>query len=85
MVNKTFYLVDDSICERCGLKGKRYMTEDGRYVLDDKDLRRVNMTAAEYIHGLKGVSKVDEDTARLLIAQGGYRMKEEDNKQNQEE
>lgn len=67
------YLVTRDIAIRSGLKDQRYRIADGRFVLDNKDLSRVRFTIDEYISGLSGVEKSDEQTAQTLIAQNGYK------------
>jgi hypothetical protein len=67
-----FYLVSKDIALRSGLIDSRYRTQDGRYILDNKDLSRVRFTTDEYISGLKGVEKITETHASTLIAKGGF-------------
>lgn len=74
MIESAFYLVTKSVAQRAGLLGQRYVTKDGRVVLDNKDLSRVRFTADEYISGLSGVTKISNEQARSLIAQNGYSM-----------
>lgn len=69
-----FYLVSTDIARRAGLLGKRYVSKDGFFILDNKDLSRIKLNADEYVNGLKGVNKIDEATAKNEIALGGYNM-----------
>lgn len=73
-LDTAFYLVTRDIAIRSGLKDSRYRIADGRFVLDNKDLSRVRFTTDEYISGLQGVEKTNEETARTLIAQNGFVM-----------
>lgn len=70
--DKAFYLVTRDIAIRSGLAHTRYRTSDGRFILDNKDLSRLRLTADEYISGLRGVEKISEEDATAIIARGGY-------------
>lgn len=74
MMESATYLVSATIAERSGLIASRYRIADGRYVLNDRDLARVRLTADEYINGLQGVSKVTSAEAQTLIAANNYQM-----------
>ena len=74
MVDSAFYLVTREIAMRSGVIEGRYRTQDGRFILDNKDLSRIRFTTDEYISGLQGVEKIDEMQAKTLIAQNGYKM-----------
>lgn len=74
MVDVAFYLVTEDIAQRSGLIGQRYITKDGRYILDNKDLSRVRFTTDEYISGLSGVEKISNERAKELIQENGYLM-----------
>lgn len=76
-LDNQLYLVTKDIAIRSGLMQTRYRIADGRFVLDNKDLSRVRFTTDEYISGLEGVTKVNEEEAQTLIAQNGYKMGEE--------
>lgn len=73
-LDTALYLVTKDIATRSGLIDSRYRIADGRFVLDNKDLSRVRFTTDEYINGLQGIEKVDDATAKTLIAQNGYQM-----------
>lgn len=73
-LDTALYFVTRDIALRSGLIQSRYRIADGRFVLDNKDLSRVRFTTDEYISGLQGVEKTDEQTAQTLIAQNGYQM-----------
>lgn len=88
MIDIAFYLVTKDIAQRAGVVGERYITPDGRYILDNKDLARIRFTTDEYINGLNGVEKITQTQAKTLIAQGGYNMGDnpsENNVTNKEE
>lgn len=74
MLDVAFYLVSEDIAQRSGLIGERYITKDGRYILDNKDLSRVRFTTDEYISGLSGVEKITNEQAKELIKENGYLM-----------
>ena len=74
MVESAFYLVTKDVAMRSGVIKERYRIKDGRFVLDNKDLARIRFRPDEYIDGLKGVEKVDIQTAKRLIAENGYQM-----------
>ena len=74
MLDVAFYLVTEDIAQRSGLIGQRYITKDGRYILDNKDLSRVRFTTDEYISGLSGVEKITNERAKELIQENGYLM-----------
>lgn len=76
MIESAYYLVSKEIAIRCGLLNDRYRVKDGRYVLDNKDLSRIRFTPDEYINGLSGIEKTDEETATALIAANDYQMGE---------
>ena len=63
-----------AIAERTGRINARYRTRDGRYIIDNNDLKRLRLTAEEYITGLKGVERIDDTEAKRLIALGGRAM-----------
>ena len=84
-MEKATYLVTKEIAERSGLLGSRYMISDGRYVLNDRDLARVRLSADEYINGLKGAEKVDSNLAKNLIRQNGFKFEMEDTFSKKEE
>lgn len=63
-----------AIAERTGRINSRYRTRDGRYIIDNNDLKRLRLTAEEYITGLKGVERIDDTEAKRLIALGGRAM-----------
>lgn len=74
-LDTAFYLVTHAIVQRAGLVGRRYVTKDGRCILDNKDLSRIRFTSEEYVSGLAGVEKIDEETAKRLIVENGYSMR----------
>jgi len=73
-LDSTRFLVTKDIAIRSGLVNYRYRIVGGRFVLDNKDLSCVRFTTDEYINGLEGVEKVDDETAQRLIAENGYQM-----------
>lgn len=61
------------IAERARLTEVRYMTTDGRYILTDKDLARLNLTPEEYVSGIDVILLTEEEAGRL-IAEGGFKF-----------
>lgn len=74
MVEIAFYLVSEEIARRAGVINSRYRTQDGRYVLDDKDLSYIRLTPDEYISGLKGVERVTKKEAMTEIQKENYQI-----------
>lgn len=74
MVDIAFYLVSESIARRSGVMQSRYRTQDGRFILDTKDLSNIRLTSDEFITGLEGVEKIEKNDAMLLIKQNNYTM-----------
>lgn len=71
------------VARRSGLIATRYRTVDDRFILTDKDLQRVHLTADEFVNGIDAV-KLTKDEAEKLIAENHFQMgeaqKEIDNK-----
>lgn len=72
MIDIAYYLATKDIAKRCNLIGKRYMSKDGRFILDNKDLSRLRLTSTEYISGLRGIEMISHQKAQDLIAENGY-------------
>ena len=77
MIENATFLVTSDTARRTGLTESRYRTEDGRYVMDARDLSRIRMTAYELANGLRGIEKVSTEDAKTLIARGGFKMGKE--------
>lgn len=73
-LDSAVYFVTKEIAIRSGLVDSRYRIADGRFVLDNKDLSHVRFTTDEYINGLDGVEKTDNETAQTKIAKNGYQI-----------
>ena len=73
-LDSAVYFVTKEIAIRSGHVDSRYRIADGRFVLDNKDLSHVRFTTDEYINGLEGVEKTDNETAQTKIAENGYQM-----------
>ena len=65
------FSVSADIAERARLTEVRYKTKDGRYILTNKDLARLELTPEEYMGGID-VILLTEEEAGLLIAEGGF-------------
>ena len=74
MVEIGFYLVTEAIARRAGVIDSRYRTQDGRFVLDDKDLSFIRLTPDEYLTGLQGIEKVTKQEALSEIQMENYQM-----------
>lgn len=74
MVDIAFYLATEGVARRCGLTNARYITQDGRYILSNKDLRRLRLTSQEFINGLQGIELVTREDAEGLIAANNYTL-----------
>ena len=74
MIDQAFYLASEEIARRCGLTRERYVTKDGRFVLDNKDLSRIHMTSEEFITGIRGIERVSEEEATAAIAANDYTL-----------
>lgn len=66
------YLAGEDIAQRAGSVETAYVTEDGRFILDVNDLKRVRLLPDEYITGLD-VEPVSMEEAQRLISQNNYR------------
>ena len=77
-LEKVLYVASRDIAERSGMIASRYRTKDGRFILNNRDLSRIRLTADEYVTGRAGVEIVSESEADRLINEGGYRLGTED-------
>lgn len=69
-----FYKVTKDVAIRSGLIELRYRTIDKKYILDNKDLSRIRLSADEFLTGLQGIERVPESEVETLIAEGGYKF-----------
>ena len=74
MVESVTFVVTEDVARRSGVIATRYRTEDGRFILNNRDLRGVRMTAEELQTGLQGIERISDELARQLIKKGGYKM-----------
>ena len=74
MVVTTFFLVPEAIAKRSGTLQNKYRTVDNRFILDNRDLRRIQFTAEEYLNGLQGVEQITKGRAEELIKENNYKM-----------
>ena len=70
------YIVTRDIAQRSGMIASRYRTEDGRFILNERDLARVRLTPEEFVSGLAGVEMISAEVAKTLIRQNNYQMGE---------
>lgn len=73
-LDTSLYLASRDIALRSGMLATRYRTVDGRYILNDRDLKRVRFTTDEYITGLTGIEKISKREADELIKANGYKF-----------
>lgn len=76
MMTTANYIVTKDIAQRSGMIASRYRTEDGRFILNERDLARVRLTPEEYVSGLAGVEMITTEVAKTLIRQNNYQMGE---------
>ena len=74
MVDAGFYLVTKEIALRSGMIDTRYRTQDGRFILNDRDLSRIRFSPNEYLTGLQGIERISASEANTLIAKNGNAM-----------
>lgn len=72
MVDISFYLVSREIAVRCELIGQRYVAQDGRFILDNKDLSRLRLTSEEYVNGISNIEMITKKEAEDLIKENKY-------------
>jgi hypothetical protein len=63
------YLVSAAIAKRTGFAQQRYITKDGRYIVNDRDLRVARLTDSEKADQ----EQITQEQAKLLIAENGYK------------
>ena len=63
------FLASADIAKRIGVAESRYRTPEGRYVLDEKDIRmlRFQMTPDEYVNGIDATI-IPENKLQAIIA-----------------
>lgn len=74
MVDAGFYLVTKEIALRSGMVDTRYRTQDGRFILNDRDLSRIRFSPNEYLTGLQGIERISASEANTLIAKNNNAM-----------
>lgn len=74
MVDAGFYLVTKEIALRSGMIDTRYRTQDGRFILNDRDLSRIRFSPNEYLTGLQGIERISASEANTLIAKNNNAM-----------
>ena len=80
MIANQNYLVTREVVLRTGQHPYKYRTQDGRYVIDTRTLRRINFTTEEFLNGIQGIEPITEEEAHTLIAKNGYVMGDEPSK-----
>ena len=74
MVDAGLYLVTKEIALRSGMIDTRYRTQDGRFILNDRDLARIRFSPNEYLTGLSGIERISSSEANTLIAKNNNAM-----------
>lgn len=64
------YLATKDVADRTGFIRQRYVTKDGRYIVNDRDLRNANLTEAERAEKLTPITK---EQSRRLQAENNYK------------
>ena len=73
MNDSMIYLATRRVAERTGTIRNIYRVADGRFVVSGRTLKKLALTADEYMTGLHGIEPVDKQTALQLIAENGYK------------
>lgn len=81
--NLSYYIVPHQIALRTGDIGNCYKTADGRYVMDSRLLKRIQLTGDEFLNGLNGIERISRNEALTLIAQGGYKTDNDEKKKEE--
>jgi hypothetical protein len=78
MKKDIYFSASADITRRAGIISSRYRTKEGRFIITDKDLVRVQlvMTPEEFMHGVD-IIEITEREANRLIAENGYQLGEE--------
>ena len=63
------YLVSKELAERTGFAKQRYVTKDGRYIVNDRDLRIARLTEQEK----EAAEPITKEQSRQLISENGYK------------
>ena len=63
------YLVSKELAERTGFAKQRYVTKDGRYIVNDRDLRIARLTEEERM----AAEPITKEQSRQLISENGYK------------
>lgn len=75
MRQEGFFLASAEIAKRAGVEGTRYKTSEGKYILSEKDLRKVNFSVDEYANGLD-VTVITEEQAKVYAKKGTLNVSE---------
>lgn len=63
------YVVSKEVAERTGFAKQRYVTKDGKYIINDRDLRIAQLTEIEK----NSLEKITKQQSKQLIAENGYK------------
>lgn len=82
------FLASADIAERIGVTESRYRTPEGKYILDEKDIRmiRFQMTPEEYVNGIDATI-IPDDKVQAIIKKctlGSNNAKEEQQNDKEE-
>lgn len=76
MIDVAFYLVSEEVARRAGVIDSKYRTQDGRFILDNKDLDRMRLTSEEFVNGISDAEMITREQAKELIAANRYAIGE---------
>lgn len=71
----SYFNASHDIAVRSGVIAHRYRTADGRFILNEDDMRHVRLLPAEYSTGIDAIP-ITESEAAELIAAGGNQLGE---------
>lgn len=63
------YLVSKELAERTGFAKQRYVTKDGRYIVNDRDMRVARLTEEEK----NTAEPITKEQSRRFISENGYK------------
>lgn len=73
MIDSSVFLATEEVARRAGVYETAYIVEDGRFVVDRQDIRRIRLTGDEMLTGIAGIERITEQQAERLISENKYR------------
>lgn len=71
-----YFSVTRDVAVRSGVIAQRYRTVDGRFILNEDDMRHIRLLPEEYITGLDAIVLTASEANDLIIA-GGWKLGEQ--------